>query len=511
MMAENPMEPESPPPRRGLGFGNLINIVRRHHWLLIIPLLVIPLAVVIGMRFIVPVYESYVIISVGEGIRLITPLEDLLGFDPELATQITDTRETRQALRQEITSPANLKEVVEVLDLKLDQSSLKPVMELLRAAPRENPEQVAQNLMIEKIRKNISVSIVGENHIKIRVRYDNPHQARDIAANVAEVFIRENLRQRLGAARQTENFSTGQLEKYESAYREKLTAQTALESEMALIRLDTMITGQENLRNLTLDIETTRNEALEAENEVERLRERYADIPDGVETSLEQNGEITAILKEIRNLHASYSDLVWKHRWQSPSVFGVKNTIQQKFRSLEAIMGQELAAKGGNPDADTRKFMAAYFSAVYYAEIQKSQLNALTGAQRRLRDRMELLVDYQARYDNLIRETAAARDLRDRFLSQQEGDRLSQAVLRESEYKIVQQATLGLNPVRPDKPRLVIWGVILGLLTGIGGVISAELFDTTFKKTEDIEKRLGLPVMGVIPAIQKIRESRIGL
>ncbi len=57
-------------------------------------------------------------------------------------------------------------------------------------------------------------------------------------------------------------------------------------------------------------------------------------------------------------------------------------------------------------------------------------------------------------------------------------------------------------PLEPTNPRLVINMVIasvLGILMSISSILVREYFDNTVKTPDDIEKNLGLPIIGIVP------------
>ncbi len=68
------------------------------------------------------------------------------------------------------------------------------------------------------------------------------------------------------------------------------------------------------------------------------------------------------------------------------------------------------------------------------------------------------------------------------------------------------------TPVLPYKPNLklnALLALVLGLLGGIGLAFLLEHLDDTFKQPDEVEKRLGLPVLGIVPLTrQKRGDSR---
>ena len=69
--------------------------------------------------------------------------------------------------------------------------------------------------------------------------------------------------------------------------------------------------------------------------------------------------------------------------------------------------------------------------------------------------------------------------------------------------KIIDQAQVPKEPVGPRRKLNILFGGMLGLALGIGLVLLMEYMDTSLKNIHDIEQFLGLPVLGLIPAIDQ--------
>jgi capsular exopolysaccharide synthesis family protein len=68
--------------------------------------------------------------------------------------------------------------------------------------------------------------------------------------------------------------------------------------------------------------------------------------------------------------------------------------------------------------------------------------------------------------------------------------------------KIIDRAIVPTTPFKPDRTRMVIIAVIIGLGVGILIAFVREHLSNTFKTKEGIEEKLGLPVIGVLPRIK---------
>lgn len=67
--------------------------------------------------------------------------------------------------------------------------------------------------------------------------------------------------------------------------------------------------------------------------------------------------------------------------------------------------------------------------------------------------------------------------------------------------QIIDKAPIPQNPVSPRKTLNMAIGAVLGFMIGVFLTFLLEYLDNTFKSAEDIEKTLGLSVLGAIPEI----------
>ena len=73
--------------------------------------------------------------------------------------------------------------------------------------------------------------------------------------------------------------------------------------------------------------------------------------------------------------------------------------------------------------------------------------------------------------------------------------------LKTSNIKIIDPALVPGAPFSPNKKRNIIMAVILGLFIGTGLAFFVDYMDNTVKGPEEVEKLVGLPSLGVIPAL----------
>ncbi len=159
-------------------------------------------------------------------------------------------------------------------------------------------------------------------------------------------------------------------------------------------------------------------------------------------------------------------------------------------------------------------------------ELEKKMESAVTGLRRGMKTEYEVSL---ARYEALETELKSAREADiaaegEKFLPFTKAERdveLERSVLQAMEARVRQEAIKLevpstpvelidpaeppplTRPVSPNVPMLVMLSFLLGLVGGVSLAFFIEYLDTSVKTVDDVERYLGLPVIGVIP--QKVR------
>ena len=72
---------------------------------------------------------------------------------------------------------------------------------------------------------------------------------------------------------------------------------------------------------------------------------------------------------------------------------------------------------------------------------------------------------------------------------------------------IIDKAVVPSTPVKPNKMLNVLIAFVVGLMASVGLVFLLEFLDNTIKTSSDVDKHLGLPILGVIPNYQASKKG----
>ena len=76
-------------------------------------------------------------------------------------------------------------------------------------------------------------------------------------------------------------------------------------------------------------------------------------------------------------------------------------------------------------------------------------------------------------------------------------------------FKILDSARIPQTPYKPDRKKIALLGLVLGLGLGGGLAFVTEYMDQSFRSSKDLERFAQLPVLASIPTIKSKREMHI--
>jgi len=345
---------------------------------------------------------------------------------------------------------------------------------------------------LKAIQENLTVSPVRGSRL-VAVGYDNPNPvvAARIANGFAENFIQANLDRKFESSSYARQFLEERIaqtkERLESAERQ-LVAYAANQqiinvgepSEGAASGGATESLTSSNLVALNAALARTRAERVAAE---ERWRSAsnaaLMTLPDVL-----QNPTVQRLTEQRALLDAEYQQKLSIYQPDYPEMVQLKARIDEADGQIQTI--------AGNIRTSIR---SQYEIAASQERSLQAQVNRLTGDVLDLRDR-------SIQYNILQRELDTTRTLYEALLQRYKEVGVTGGVTANN-ISIVDLAT---PPLKPSKPNLLL-NMVLAALLGLGlGVLAAlvlEALDETLATPDDVEKKLGVPVLGVTPFLEK--------
>jgi capsular exopolysaccharide synthesis family protein len=342
------------------------------------------------------------------------------------------------------------------------------------------------------LQNNLGVSPVRGSRL-VAVGYDNPNPvvAARIANGFAENFIQSNLDRKFESSAYAREFLEERIaqtkERLESAERQ-LVAYAANNQIINVGEPSEGTTAGGSTESLTSNNLVALNSAL-ARTRAERVaaEERWRSARSSELMTLPevlQNPSIQRLTEQRALLDAEYQQKLSIYRPDYPEMVRLRAQIEEAEGQIQTI--------AGNIRSSIR---SQYEIAASQERSLQSQVTGLTGDVLDLRDR-------SIQYNILQRELDTTRTLYEGLLQRYKEVGVTGGVTANN-ISIVDLAT---PPDSPSKPNMLLNMVLAALLgLGLGGLAALvlEALDETLATPDDVEKKLGVPVLGVTPFLEK--------
>lgn len=394
-----------------------------------------------------------------------------------------------------ITSRAVAQRVVEKLGLQSDPAflSVDPALDEKARAERMRSIDAAA-----KLQGMIKVEPVKESRVTlINIQDSDPNRAALLANEVAEAYIAENLDLKLKV---TETASRWLEER-----RESLESQSK-SSEMALYNFkrheDVLTVSLESQQNMVTQRLTATNTALtEVLLRIAALKARMEAIKAVQATAPDDTRWAEALPAAMGNEFVTNTKR--KLAEQNLKCAELRERYLESMPKLQECV--ELAR------AIERDLMRELNSIVVAAE---SELREATAKERNLRAMLATtkaeafeVNKKQIEYERLRREADNNQRLYDTVFKRLKDIELS-GLLRTSNVRILDAARPSLAPVRPNVQNNLLLAMLAGLIGGFGLALLLELMDSSIGTQADIEERLKISFLGVLPRIPDLDDPQ---
>lgn len=478
----------------GLEIRRYFRVLLKHKWLITgiaLPLTVIVAIAVFKMR---PVYQATTQILIEKEAPKVVKIEEVM---PAEAKELDYYKTQYEILK----SRSLGRMVVKELDLKKHpEFDLKRQSSggLIGRGPQDEDEAgVEESRLIDIYLSKLQIRPLRDTRLaNISFKAYDPKLAASVANAHAKAYIRQNMERRLSASQEAVQWLLKRIEEVRQKLEESQRAMDGYRRENNLISLD--LEERENiiLKNLTnfnsalTEAEREKIEKEQLFKEVKRSTQdnRSGDSLSGVIT----NPLIQRLKEEYSLLQANYAQLLQRYGPMYPKMVETQARLKEVEERLKAESQQ--IAKG--VEAQYR---------IATGRVQKIKSNVETLKREALQ-----LGQKRSQYDILKRQAETNQTLHDSLLKRVKETGVVEE-LKTSNISIIDPAEVPKTPVAPRKKLYIA----LALLIGIGGgalvAFLIEAISNTITTPEDVEKELGLPLLGAVGRIKGINRGKRSL
>jgi tyrosine-protein kinase Etk/Wzc len=335
------------------------------------------------------------------------------------------------------------------------------------------------NATVSGLQKAVKVGEVGKktNIIKVSYNSTDPVRARDVVNTLVQAYLDQTLSSKTEEASRTVSFVEDQLKgtRGELDLSEK-NLQT-YKSASGVIKLDTE--AEELIKKLS---------------EVEKERAAVTLQRKQVEFAL-------TALREARRKGEIYTPAVFK---DDPLIAGMATRLTELEVQKRAMLSEnterhpQVKAVQSQIDQVQKKLQSTY---------ETSRLNLArqeTAIQQQLLQyeaKMRTLPEAERDLARLMRLSKVNADIYMFLLQKHEEARIVKASTI-SNIKVVDPAITPDFPVKPQKKKNLLLGLLVGLMFGVGAAFFIDYLDDSIKDEEEARRALGWPMLALIPAIK---------
>jgi polysaccharide biosynthesis transport protein len=140
------------------------------------------------------------------------------------------------------------------------------------------------------------------------------------------------------------------------------------------------------------------------------------------------------------------------------------------------------------------------------AKVAKGREETLLANMNELRREARTLNEREAQASSLQREKESVDELQATVLKRLKETGLTSA-LTVSNIRVVEPATRPTYPAKPRKQLIWTLSAIAGLVLGVGVAFLSDSLDIRARTADDIERVLGVPILGVVPVFSGKRHD----
>ena len=470
-------------PRRGFDLRVTLAAARRRLWWIVAILILSAAVGVIATLLQAPRYTAQASVQINDqSERVLREGEDLNEVnnnaydDRFLKTQIDVLKSRGLAVR-----------VAQKLKLFGDERFFAAMGQ---APPTGAPDAIVRDATLGLLRGNLAVDLPYDSRIAtIGFTSRDPALSAQVANTFSTEFIQSNLQRKYDSSAYARQFVADQLAEVKGRLEVSERALNGYARAAGLIRTrdamgdDDKASGGGGGSVTTaslLQLNSAANEAQAARIAAEGRWRGLNSVPLMSSREVLANPTVQALLTQRAGLQARLQELRASHLDDYPGVAELKAQLAETDKQLTRTAN------------DVRSSVRSdYTAAVASERALEARVNSLKGATLSEQDR-------SVQYNLLAREADTNRSLYDGLL-QRYKELNAAAGVATSNVAIIDQAEPPLGPSSPNLTRNVALAMLIGLALAALVVLLAVQFDDAIRVPEDIEEKLDLPLLGVVP------------
>lgn len=481
----------------------------RRKWSIMTLVLVVSMVAILVVFSITPIYRAAATLLIEQKSAKVVSIEQVYGLDGAgneyLQTQFELLKS--RALAERVVRQLNLTTHPEFDPRQqpeplIDFKALFANFDFNQAVPVTLPEDLEAGVdateaeifdeVTKEFMERISIEPQGKSQlVKVQVDMADARMSARAANALANGFIESQLEATMDMSLTATNWMNsrlGELREKLKVAEDRLQAYREAENLVDVQGVSTISAAELSLTGeRMIDARRQRAEAESQYRQVQAMRgggwERLASIPAVLGHPL-----IQQFKAEEAKAKAKYEEMSRRYGARHPAMEAARSDLSAASASLRGQVEQVVAGieRTYQLAAANENSLQASFNK------NKTQIQDISRKEFKLRELQREVESNRALYDTFmtrLKETAATSDL------------------ESANARVVDQAVVPSKPVKPRKGLIVLIAALLAGFVGVGLTLLLEALNNTFKSTEEVEGRLNIPVLGILPMMKKGERS----
>jgi uncharacterized protein involved in exopolysaccharide biosynthesis/MinD-like ATPase involved in chromosome partitioning or flagellar assembly len=344
-----------------------------------------------------------------------------------------------------------------------------------------------QQASIDRLINNLDVERVKTAFV-ITLSYQDtdPVRAARVANAVAETYSQQQVSGQRSANSKAATFLSAQIGRLRDQAQNDMRALQEYRVANNLLSTTGATLTEQEISSYNQQVAQARAQAIEDSARLSTAKKQLLISASGADIGQSLSSPVIQGLRQQRaTISAHVADLSTRYGPKYPELADARSQLRDIDLQIQTEVLRELSSL----DAQAR------VSAQRLASLQSS----LGGARSALAQNNRAMVDL----DDLQRRATTSQELYQSYLDRYKTV-AAQAGTEAPNARVLSEAKV---PGAPSSPRVVLnlaLGLLMGLMLGAAAAIAAELYFTGFTTGDEIERRLGLPYLGGVPALKSI-------
>ncbi len=497
MIGHRPLVPE-----------DYLGILKRRWWIILIPLLILPMISYAFSYLIPPRYLSQTLVLI-EGQKV---------PDNYVRSVVSTDIDSRLAsMKEQILSRSHLQPIIERYNLYGNQHSDLD----------DRIEMVQKDIEIKPIHSEVAHA-GGLPGFFITFKADDAHTAQLVCSDITSLFLNENLRLREQSAEGTTDFIKSQLNDAKHSLDEQDAKLAAFERQYIGRLPGEAASNSDMLSSLNTQLEAVTQQIARAEQDKSYMQAMLAQ--QGQATPISTSNGTTTYTSvpgaaqqeasvELQALQAQEADLLSHYTSDYPDVIAIRKKIAETKTRL-AQAPRATVSSGSSPvfapsreSAGIQQLRAQLRSADVGLDERRKQQAQIQAQIGNYQSRVESSPAVEEQYKQLTRDYQTAQGFYDDLLGKMNQANMATDLEKRQQgeqFRIMDEANLPDAPFSPKRGLFLGSGAAFGLALGLAIAGLIEFRDTTLRSERDVWHFTKLPTLGMVGFSQQAQDARPG-